>query len=98
MIKEEARVQTEKASKYLVQMCKHFAHKVPVEFDEHSGTVDFKPGRCIMRAENDLLVMSCEAAAEQEMARIKFILDKHLLRYAWREEIEIRWMVLPDGA
>ncbi|MDA7949491.1 MAG: DUF2218 domain-containing protein [Hyphomicrobiaceae bacterium] len=94
MIKEEARVQTEKASKYLMQMCKHFAHKVPVEFDERAGRVDFQPGHCVMRVENNLLVLSCEADAEGEMARMKLILDDHLKRYAWREEVDIKWQLM----
>ena len=96
MIKEEARVQTAKASKYLMQMCKHFAHKVPVEFDEREGKVDFEPGHCVMTVEKDLLVMSCEADGENEMARMKYILDDHLKRYAWREEIEINWEIMPQ--
>ena len=42
----EARVETEHASKYIAQLCKHFRHKVPAEYDEISGEVDFQTGRC----------------------------------------------------
>ena len=36
-----AAVETENASKYLVQLCKHFAHKVDVDYDQTQARVEF---------------------------------------------------------
>jgi hypothetical protein len=46
----EATVSSEKASRYLIQLCKHFAHKTPAEYDASQGRVDVQPGLCLMSA------------------------------------------------
>lgn len=97
MIKAEARVRTERASRYLVQMCKHFRHKVEAEWTDVSGRVDFAPGLCHMRVEDGKLVIQCEAANERELGRVKYILGDHLTRFAWREEIEMTWEETRDA-
>lgn len=40
-----ARLETANASKYLQQLCKHFAHKVEVRFDETEGHCALPPAR-----------------------------------------------------
>ncbi len=37
-------VATAYASRYLQQLCKHWAHKFPVEFDPNHGTIDLSHG------------------------------------------------------
>ena len=91
----EARVETEHASKYIAQLCKHFRHKVPAEYDEISGEVDFQPGRCELKAEAGALFMRCETDDEENVGRLKFILEDHLKRFAWREKPEITWKGAP---
>ncbi|TIW68350.1 MAG: DUF2218 domain-containing protein, partial [Mesorhizobium sp.] len=47
-----ADVATEHASRYLQQLCKHWAHKFPVEFDPHHGAIDLTSlGRTVMEAD-----------------------------------------------
>ncbi len=46
-----ADVSTEQASKYLQQLCKHWAHKFPVEFDPAHGTIELSHGRTVMDAD-----------------------------------------------
>lgn len=87
----EAQVQTEQASRYLVQICKHFAHKVATDFDANSGRVDFQPGLCIMQAEGDRLNLRCEAATEPALQLIKDVVEVHLVRFAHREAIKVIW-------
>lgn len=91
MMKAEARVRSERASRYLVQMCKHFRHKVEAEWTDVAGHVDFAPGLCDMRVEDGELIMLCQASNEQELGRIKYIVENHLVRFGWREEIELSW-------
>jgi hypothetical protein len=87
----ETRVNSEKASRYLVQLCKHFAHKTPAEYDETQGRVDFQPGLCLMSAADNELVVRCEAGTEPALARVKSIVEDHLVRFAWREKIGLSW-------
>lgn len=87
----QATAQTGSASKYLRQLCKHFAHKVPADWTDTTGTVKFPWGDCGMSATGSSLVITCEAADDQNMARIKAVVDDHLERFAWREELKLQW-------
>jgi hypothetical protein len=91
MYSAEARVTSEKASRYLVQLCKHFAHKTTAEYDETQGRVDFQPGLCLMTATGDELLVRCEAGDAPDLERIKHIVEDHIVRFGWREKIGITW-------
>lgn len=91
MIQREASIKSEKASRYLMQLCKHFAHKAPVEFDETKGRVEFPFGLCLMQAEGGLLTLNCESPSPEAFARMRFVLDDHVKRFAWKEELELQW-------
>lgn len=82
---------TASASKYLQQLCKHFAHKVPAEWDSEKGEVSFPFGFCRMDATDSCLTIRCEAEKDQTMARMTGVIDDHIERFAWREELKLRW-------
>lgn len=85
-----AQIATENASKYLQQLCKHFGHKVPVEFTPTSGSVDFSFGRCEFAADPKQLTMNTTAEASN-LSKLEKIVSSHLERFAFREEISIDW-------
>lgn len=87
----EAQVKSDRASSYLVQLCQHFAHKRPAEYDEGKGWVDFQPGLCEMRAVGDELSLRCEAHSEQTLHLVKETVEAHLARFAWREQLALSW-------
>lgn len=90
-------VSTAKASRYLQQLCKHFSHKVAVEYDAAAGRVEFPPGLCLMRAESGHLTLYCRSAEDRGLAVIRGIVDDHFVRFAWKEELTINWSDgLPD--
>ncbi|MHA7777325.1 DUF2218 domain-containing protein [Roseibium sp. M-1] len=82
---------TASASKYLQQLCKHFAHKVPAEWDTETGEVSFPFGHCRMEASPVHLSIRCEADEEQKIARMKLVIDDHLERFAWKEKLKLTW-------
>ncbi|WP_207483668.1 DUF2218 domain-containing protein [Arenibaculum pallidiluteum] len=86
MFESKARVETAAGSKYLVQLCKHFAHKITVEYGEGRGRAQFPFGLCLMTAEPDALHLCCQAEDAEALARIEWILTDHLQRFAWREK------------
>jgi hypothetical protein len=92
MPSSQATVETSNASKYLQQLCKHFAHKVAVEFGPTKARVDFPFGDCRMRADERELTIECDAQSPEELARAQFVIDDHLTRFAWREKPEIIWV------
>ncbi len=87
----QADVPTAEASKYLQQLCKHFQHKVPAQFDERAGTLDFQDGRATLKAENDLLKMKLEARDLSGLKSLEDVVARHLERFAFRERLEIVW-------
>jgi len=86
-----ATVATEHASRYLQQLCKHFAHKLPVTFDETAGQIDFSIGTCRLAAADGLLTLTLTAPDGSEMPQLQDVVVRHLVRFAFREELAIDW-------
>jgi hypothetical protein len=86
-----ADVVTPQAARYLVQLCKHFQHKLPVTYDEQSGQISFSIGECRLRAEDGLLKIVAETADPAQMAPLQDVIARHLVRFAFREELQISW-------
>jgi len=91
MIHFQGAVETSAASLYLSKLCRHFRHKVEVEFDEHQAQVHFPFGRCEMHADARQLVFLCQATDETTAGRIRWVLDDHLGRFARKEALAIAW-------
>jgi hypothetical protein len=86
-----ARVQSERASIYLQQLCKHFGHRIPVEFTPERGAVSFPFGTCHLAAAGGVLTMQAEAADADGLARVQDVMDRHLSRFAFRDPPKVAW-------
>lgn len=86
MITAKSRFETQNASKYLQQLCKHFAHKVSVEYDATSACAQLPPGPARMKADKTGLNFEITGPDEASLSRAKFIIEDHLKRFAFREE------------
>jgi hypothetical protein len=86
-----AAVPTASASRYLQQLCKHFAHKRPVEFDKLSGVIALSAGDCRLNARDGVLALDLAAADAESLARLQETVERHLVRFAFREEMRIDW-------
>ncbi len=84
-------IATEQASRYLQQLCKHFAHKLTVTFDEHAGEIAFSIGHCRLRADGAALHIDLAAPSAEDMEQLKDVVIRHLVRFAFREEVRIDW-------
>ncbi|QLF93203.1 DUF2218 domain-containing protein [Pseudomonas sp. ABC1] len=82
---------TASASLYMTKLCKHFRHKISVEFDERQACAEFPYGRCLMYAEADRLRFDCQAQDAEALARMRAVLDDHLPRFARQEGLVIQW-------
>jgi hypothetical protein len=88
-----ANVKTAHGKRYLGQFCKHFAHKLPVVLadDNTSGQVSFDAGTCLLAANDDGLVLTVCAQAAEDVARLQSVVDRHLVRFAFREDLQMAW-------
>ncbi|OWU83008.1 2,4-dihydroxyhept-2-ene-1,7-dioic acid aldolase [Oceanicola sp. 22II-s10i] len=87
-----ARYETANGSRYLQQLCKHFGHKVEVEFDATSGRAALPPGPARMTADDKGLDIEVTGPDDAGLGRAKFIIEDHLKRFAFREGFsELTW-------
>jgi hypothetical protein len=86
-----ARVATTSPGRYLGQLCKHFAHKIPATFDAEAGRIEFSIGVCELAVGKDVLVMCVSAANDDELAQMEDVIARHLVRFAFREPPVIEW-------
>jgi hypothetical protein len=92
MNSSEARITTERASIYLQQLCKHFAHRLPVEFTPERGQITFSSGTCRLAANSDVLTLEAESADAAQLAQLQDVVARHLLRFAFRDPPTITWI------
>ena len=87
----QAQVATPLASRYLQQLCKHFAHKLPVAFDPEQGRIEFAHGTCELAAGEDRLTMRAVAPDAAALVQLEQVVARHLERFAFREQPAIAW-------
>jgi hypothetical protein len=90
-----ALVPTKSGSKYMQQLCKHWAHNLNVDFDATKGTVIFPKdarganwpaqGVVTMTAQDEGLACRIDASTPQQLDGLKGALARHLDRFAFRE-------------
>ena len=85
MAQAQATVPTENGSKYLQQLCKHWSHKFPVDFDAQKGSITFPNAMATMEAGPDTLLVKVEAPEADTVDRMKGVVADHLNRFAFRE-------------
>jgi hypothetical protein len=86
-----ARVESERASIYLQQLCKHFAHKRPVEFTPEQGQISLGAGMCRLDAANGVLTIRAEADDPERLVQLQDVIAKHLERFAFRSPVTLDW-------
>jgi hypothetical protein len=91
MLTSRADVATEHASRYLQQLCKHWSHKFPVEFDPRHGAIQLSIGRTVMDADDQALHIALAADDEASLDRLETVVADHIKRFAFREELSFDW-------
>jgi hypothetical protein len=95
MIETTTTLRTEHARKYIAQLCKHFSHKVEVSHLGGHGECRFKCGTAIMDADAGVLQIWVTAPDEHLLKETQEVIESHLLRFAFREEIPpLQWLPL----
>ena len=82
---------TNEASRLIKRLCKHFSHKVDVEFDESSGHVDFPMGSCNMKASDDTLTFDIQADNPENLQKVQQVISSHADKFARDESLEWEW-------
>jgi hypothetical protein len=102
MFNSIAIVPTLSASRYLQQLCKHWAHNLDVEFDPQKGCVTFPknargaewPGDGILTLSAGDMALTCQISASSpgQLTGLQGAVERHLNRFAFREgELAFSW-------
>jgi hypothetical protein len=88
VLRSEAWWETGSSARYMAQLCKHCAHKLPVTLNERDGQLVFSSGVCDVTAEETGLRMRVSAEDEAGLQQVQSVVIRHLQRFAFREITE----------
>ena len=91
-MESHASLKTDKAARYLAQLCKHWGHRFPARFDDAMGVVELPAGPLTLTADGGELRLTLKVADPEQVARLEDVVTSHLARFAFREgEIKLAW-------
>jgi hypothetical protein len=105
MLIAEARVPTERSSRYLVQLCRH-VHLVAqtrpemqahVEWSEDRGVISFDWGRFTLRDDPGMLTLRAEAADEGNLHQLEQRVADRLGQVGRRDRLTVTWTPPQDA-
>ncbi|MCK5744918.1 MAG: DUF2218 domain-containing protein [Oricola sp.] len=92
MLRASATAPTPLADRYLQQLCKHFAHKIPASAENGECLIEFPFGIADLQASDTALNLSVGAESLEDLKRMQKVVEDHLLRFAFREELSgLNW-------
>ncbi|MGP9824246.1 DUF2218 domain-containing protein [Ectopseudomonas khazarica] len=90
-LSSSAFVATDTPARYISRLCKHFAHKIPVSFDEQQGRIEFDSGQATLQAEEQGLRLQVESGNADDLQRLQAVVASHFERFAWQEALTLDW-------
>jgi uncharacterized protein len=90
-LSSRAVVATTRPSPYLLQLAKHFRHKLDVRFDAHEAVIRFEAGHAALRVEPDALSIAAFAQTPAGLRRVEEVIGSHLERFGRRDELRVAW-------
>jgi uncharacterized protein len=98
-MRSSSTIVTESGHRYMAQLCKHFAHRVPATLGERESRITFETGQVQLRASPATLMIRAEAGDAEALARLEGVVESHLKRFAFREpKLAVEWRRAPPGA
>ena len=87
----QALVATDRPSRYLVQLCKHFGHKIQTVWTEHEGELHFDLGTALLHAQADGLRITVTAGDAESLTQLADVVERHLVRFGTKDELVVAW-------
>jgi len=85
------RALTDRAPRYLKQLCKHLSEKIDVEYDETSGVVRYKDAVATLTATDRALEYAISGATDLHAYRAMGIVAGHLEKFGARDGLVCSW-------
>jgi hypothetical protein len=94
-LSSRAVVETAKPSPYLLQLAKHFRHKLDVRFDERTAVIPFAFGHAELAAGDGALTITAFAQTPADLRRVEQVIGSHLERFGRPDELRVAFEELP---
>lgn len=91
MPKSTATVSTAHASRYLQQLCKHWAHRFETEWTPTNGRIALPLGQTVLAASDDALAIEIAAPKGDDLDGLRTVVQTHVERFAFRETLHFAW-------
>lgn len=95
-MKSTVNINTKEGKNYIGKLCRHFRHKIEATYADNEGKAIFPKGICRMKADSDTLTFDIEAENAEAVAKIQGVIDRHLIKFAFREQLDIQWQPVND--
>ncbi|WP_022952899.1 DUF2218 domain-containing protein [Leucothrix mucor] len=89
--RSKTQVYAEKSQRYINSLGKHFARKVPVDFDEDKVQVRFEMGLCQMSAAGSEMNFECSAKSVEALEVVKSVVGLHIIKFGELMKTEVVW-------
>ncbi len=86
-----AEVATGNAASYMRKLCAHWSHKFATTVDGDHGTIELPAVTCDLQALPTTLLVRLELKEDADEARMRKVLEEHLQRFGFREELVFSW-------
>lgn len=87
-----ATITTIEPARIILRLCKHWAHKLTVNYDEQQGRVELPFGVCLMQARDGELRFRLEGAPDADMDKFEQVVADHAQRMARGETYVWQWV------
>lgn len=99
MLIAEAKIETERPGRYLVQLCQHInlvaqTHpqmRAQAEWSDDRGVINFGAGRCVLRADAGVLTLRAEAADADTLNELQQRIAGRLEQVGRRDGLTVTW-------
>jgi hypothetical protein len=86
-----AEVSTANGAVLMRHLCQHWGHKFPVECGPTAGRIELPQAECVLTAGADRLDVRVELADGADRARLETVVEEHLKRFGFREQLVFAW-------
>ncbi|KQP55251.1 DUF2218 domain-containing protein [Methylobacterium sp. Leaf108] len=97
MLQSRAVVPTPHASRYLQQLCKHWAHRFETAFTDSDGRIALPLGETRLSASAEALTIDLTARDTSDLSGLRDVVARHVERFAFRETLRYDWTEAASG-
>ena len=84
-------ITTAERARIISRLCKHWGHRLPVEYDETRGRIELPFGLCLLTAGAGTLELRLEGTPEADMDQFEQVVADHAQRMARGETYAWHW-------